>query len=864
LLYHYFSIFGTKWKQPRMTFKSRFIFILFFSLFISTTDNVFSQHIIRGLVTDSISNEPLPFVSVFLKGTSIGTVTDNAGKFSLKILHTNHILIIRSLGYKEKTLKPPGEKEAALSIRLSPTSKQMSEIVVRSKGIKYKKKDNPAVFFVKKVIDSKNKYSPLNKEFYSYEKYEKISLALNNFQKDKHKNLLKRFDFLINYVDTSSISGKPILPFSSKEMIESYYFQNSPRDEKQIIKARKSSGIDEMLSDEGVEDFLNEIFKNVNIYDNDISLFLKQFVSPLSTGGPDFYKYYLIDTVKIAGDECMNLGFVPFLSESTGFTGHIYVTLDSTNFIKKVKLGIPKNINLNFVQKLAIDQEFERAPDGTRLMTKDDITVEFALNPKSDALYARRTSTYSKHSFEKPANLSVFNQIGSTIKEDDAEKKPETYWKESRTDTTLNKENSVDKMLHQLRKNPLYYYSEKVFSALVVGYIPTSSTKNLFTLGPMYSSVSTNSVEGVRLRAGGLTTANLNDQLFAKGFLAYGTKDHILKYNAEIEYSFNKKKEIANEYPINSIKLATSYDLNRLGQQYRYSPPDNFFLSMKRQPDSKMTYQRKIELSYNRDFYSQLSLGTTLRYRTEFAITQYVPFADNTSGQPIQSYSMGEIQLKLRYAPGEKIYQSIGSRRPISRNAPVFSLQQNLALKGMLGSDFDYCFTELGFQKRFWFSAYGNANVILNAGKVWTKNPFPMLIIPNANLSYTIQYESYPMMNALEFINDQYLSWDLNYNINGLILNRIPLLKKLKLREIVSFRGLYGSLSEKNNPTQSTGLYQFPTESHKMGKDPYMEAGVGVENIFNFLRVDYVWRLTYLDHPNIDKSGIRISLNFSF
>jgi len=139
-----------------------------------------------------------------------------------------------------------------------------------------------------------------------------------------------------------------------------------------------------------------------------------------------------------------------------------------------------------------------------------------------------------------------------------------------------------------------------------------------------------------------------------------------------------------------------------------------------------------------------------------------------------------------------------------------------------------------------------------------------MLIIPNANLSYTIQYESYPMMNALEFINDQYLSWDLNYNINGLILNRIPLLKKLKLREIVSFRGLYGSLSEKNNPTQSTGLFQLPTESFKMGKDPYMEAGVGVENIFNFLRIDYVWRLTYLDHPNIDKSGVRISLNFSF
>lgn len=847
-----------------MTFKNLFILTVLLLLFDSVLFETTAQNVIKGIVTDSINNEALPCVSVYLKGTSIGTTTDNNGKFTLKVPYTNRILKFTSLGYNEKSIIPSNEKQDYLTIRLSVSTHYMSEVIVKSKKIRYKKKDNPAVFFVKKVIDSKEQYNPLNKEFYHFEHYEKINLAWNNFKKNKNKNLLKTFVFLTNYVDTSNLSGKPILPISSKEMIEDFYYRKSPRTEKRIIKAKKNSGIDEMLSDDGVDQFLNEIFKDIDIYDNNISLFLRQFVSPLSTGGPDFYKYFLLDTVQIAGDKCMDLGFIPFSAESTGFTGHLYITLDSTNFIKRVKMNLPKEINLNFVQNLAIEQEYNRALDGTRLLVRDDIAVEFALDPKSDALYARRTSTFAHHSFESPTDLTIFNRKESTVIEDDAGHKSESYWKENHLDTLPMKENAVDKMLVQLRKNPLFYYSEKVFSALVIGYIPTSSKNNLLTLSPMYSSISTNAVEGVRLRAGGLTTAHLNNRLFGKGFLAYGTTDQVFKYHAELEYSFNKKKEIANEFPINSIKASYNFDLNHLGQQYRHSPPDNFFLSLKRQPDDKMTYQRKIELSYNRDFYSQISVGATMRYRTEYATPSHIPFVNNTSGQNIDSYSLGEMQLKLRYAPGEKFFQSMGSRRPISRNAPVFTILQSVARKGILGSDYDYCFTEVGFQKRFWLSAYGNANVILNAGKVWTKNSFPLLIIPNANLSYTIQYESYPMMNALEFVNDQYFSWDLNYNMNGLILNQIPLLKKLKLREIVSFRGLYGSLNDKNNPALTADLYKFPTGSYRMGNDPYMEAGVGVENILNFIRIDYIWRLTYLNHSNIDKSGIRISFNFTF
>ena len=822
-----------------------------------------AQNRIIGVVTDSLTHEALPFISVSLKGTTTGSMTDNSGKFILMAPYNSKFISLKSIGYKDKTISLSNQKLISLKIQLSPTSYNISEIVVKPKKNKYKKKGNPAVDFVKRVIASKEKYNPLNKPYYQYEHYEKINIALNNFQKEKNKVLLKKYKFLTNYVDTSRLSGKPILPISTRELLEDYYYRKSPRSEKRIVIDKKSAGIDEMLSEDGVDQVLIEVFRDIDIYDNDITLFLKRFVSPLSTGGPDFYKYYLLDTVEIAGEKCIDLGFVPFSSQSSGFTGHLYITQDSSNFVKKVQLNFPKDININFIQNMSIEQEFNRAPDGTRLLMSDDVIIEFSILSKSKGFFAERISKFTHHSFDCPADSSVFNQPENTILQVNAARKPENNPEQSRHDSIPSNRKSVDNMLVQLRKDPLYFLTEKVTSILITDYVETSDKDNKITLGPVYNIISANSIEGVRLRAGGFTTARINDHLFANGYLAYGLKDQKFKGMAQLEYSFTKKKEQANEFPINSIRATYNYDLNRLGQQYLYTSSDNLFLSLKRQNDDKITYQRKIELSYNREFYSQFSGGIDLRYRTEFA-TPYMPFVDITTGQNVASYSLGEAQLRLRYAPGENYYQTLSKRRSFSHDAPVFNLSHTFAIKGLLGSNYDYNRTEIGIQKRFWFSAYGNTNIILRAGKVWNKVPFPLLILPNANLSYIIQYESYPMMNALEFINDQYVSWDMNYNMNGLLFNQIPFLKYLKLREILSFRGLYGNLSNQNNPAFSNGLYEFPIGSYKMGNVPYMEAGIGVNNIFNFLRVDYIWRLNYLDHPNIDKSGIRISMDFTF
>ena len=529
-------------------------------------------------------------------------------------------------------------------------------------------------------------------------------------------------------------------------------------------------------------------------------------------------------------------------------------------------MNFPQKINLNFVDYMSLEQNFTRGADGTRQLADEHITTEFKLVDNSDGIYAKRDVYYRNYVYKPSADaLSAFKKPEKVIEPAEATHRTEAYWDDNRQVEVSKKETSVDKMMAQLRTYPVYYWTEKTLKVLFTGYIPAPKEKEpLFYIGMMNTTISGNTLEGVRLRAGGMTTAWLNPHLFYKGYMAYGFKDHRMKGMAEVEYSFHKKKEYANEFPIHSLKARYTSDVNQYGQHYLYTSQDNVFLSLKRQKDDRIGYQRKAELTYNNEFHSGFSFQLTSRFRQDES-SYLIPFLkQDEMATPVKKISNTEFEVKLRYAPNEKFFQTQWNRFPVSLDAPVFSLSHTMAAKGMLGGDYTYQYTEAGFQKRFWFSAFGYTDVILKAGKVWNKVPFPLLIIPNANLSYTIQPESYSLMNAMEFMNDEYASWDVTYYLNGFLFNRVPLLKKLKWREVLSFRGLYGNLSDKNNPTVSNDLFRFPATTSYMGDTPYMEVGVGVENILKVLRFDYVWRLTYRNLPGIDKSGLRISLHMTF
>lgn len=828
-----------------------------------------AQYIVQGVVTDSLTREPLSYVSVRLKNTTEGTTTGSDGRFYFKTHRSEGVLVISTVGYNEYSRLIHPARNLSYKVALSPATYALNEVLVKPKREHYRKKDNPAVEFVRRMIEHRDDHSPNEKDFWQRDRYEKTTFALNNFDEEKQKKwLYRKFDFLTEYVDTSAVTGKPILTVSARELLATDYYRKSPHSEKQWVKGRKQAGVDEFLSKQGMQAAINEVFKDVDIYENNISLFTNKFVSPLSRIGTGFYKYYLMDTLQIGGETCADLAFTPFNSESFGFNGHLYVTLDSTYFVKRAVLNFPKKINLNFVDYMLLEQEFKRAEDGTRLLDHESITVEFKLTEGQDGIFARRVADYSRYSFLPTEEADkAFTKPERIIEETEALSRPETFWAENRPQAAISQqENSVDRLMAQLRGYPVYYWTEKVLSILFTGYIPTSKEAPLFYIGPMNATISGNTLEGPRIRAGGMTTAWLNPHLFGKGYIAYGFKDERLKGLAEVEYSFKKKKEYANEFPIHSLKVRYESDVNQYGQNYLYTSKDNVFLALKREKDDRIGYYRQAEMTYTNEFCSGFSFQLTARRRTDES-SYLIPFLrkDGEVYSPVKDFSTSAAELKLRYAPNEKFFQTQWNRFPVSLDAPVFTLSHTIAGKGVLGSDYTYNHTEAGIQKRFWFSAFGYTDIILKAGKVWDKVPFPLLIMPNANLSYTIQPESYSLMNAMEFMNDEYFSWDVTYFLNGWLFNRIPLLKKLKWREIVSCRGLYGHLSDKNNPDMTQGLFAFPIASTRtMGKTPYVEAGVGIENIFKALRLDYVWRLTYRDSPDIDKSGLRISLHMTF
>ena len=449
---------------------------------------------IRGVVVDSIDGGPLPYASVSLEDTGKGVMTDGNGNFSLSALGKEIVLEVSFLGYNTKKVKAVPGKTTNLRITLVPSDVVLNEVVIKPGREHYRRRDNPAVRFVKQVIERRESNDPRHHNYYSYDQYEKMVFAMNEFQPKEKKN--GKFNFVKDFIDTLEV-GITILPVSEKERVEKVYYRHSPRSEKRLVTGSKSSGVDEVFSRDGIRQFLDEAFQEVDIFRNNIPLFLQRFVSPLSTIGPGFYKYYLLDTLEVAGQPCVDLGFVPFNSESFGFTGHLYVTLDSTYFVKRVILNVAKDINLNFVSGMTIEQTFERTPDDTRLLTKDDIRVNFKLSEKTKGMYAQRLILYSNHSFLPPPEQEarIFEENAPVIIQQEAYNRKDDFWEVNRPELARKKNpNSVEKLMVRLRSVPIFYITEKVVTTLVSGYIPTNKDprKNQFDLGPMNSTINGN------------------------------------------------------------------------------------------------------------------------------------------------------------------------------------------------------------------------------------------------------------------------------------------------------------------------------------------------------------------------------------
>ena len=814
---------------------------------------------ITGLVRDSLSREGIAYASISLMGTSEGTIANDKGGFNINTRASFTRLRISAMGYKTKEVEIKPGQGSVILVDLVSSGVELDEVVVRKGKEKYSKKDNPAVEMIRKLRARRDDNDPKRFPHYGYTQYERMMLGLGNL--DDIISKPEEQAWISEYADTSMLTGKRVLPISIKETVARDYYDATGH--KRIILGSKHAGIDERIDQNNVKKILDDFMGEIDIFQNDVTLLTNRFVSPLSRIAVDFYKFYLNDTVDVDGERCAVLSFVPFTPQTFGFLGRLYVSLeDTTMFIKRVSMGVPYDINLNYVERMSVVQDFDRAPNGSRLKVRDNIEVSFKLMPGVPEAFARRETTYRDHNFERP-ETGAFNFKGSQSIGSGAEFMPDEFWQEYRPEDVRSTTASIKGLMQRLRGSKLFYWAEQFVVVMVNGYIPTAKVSKV-DIGPLNTLISGNSLEGLRLRLGAMTNVNLSRRWFARAYMAYGFRDKRLKYMGSLEYSFVPKKSLDQEFPIHSLRLTHRYDVDKLAQHYLYTNQDNVFLTLRRHKDVRMQYLRTTRLEYRHEWYNHFSIALGIEHNIHES-TRYVPFV-YADGDVRQRYTQAGFTAQLRFAPGETFYQARSYRVPINMDAPIMTLTQTYMPKGFMGSLHEINKTELGIQKRFWFSAFGYADVIVKGEKVWSKVAYPDLLMPNVNLSYTIQPESYSLMKPMEFINDQALSWDLTYWGNGVLMNRLPLIKRLRLREVLTLRGIWGSLSDKNNPAQSSDVFLFPADAlcQPMGDKPYMEAGVGIDNILTILRVDYIWRLTYRDHAGTDRRGVRIQLHFNF
>lgn len=832
---------------------------------------------ITGEIVDK-DGYAIPYASAMYKGHHIATASDMNGAFTIE-RHEGWTLTISSVGFRSQTIKIDASTPSHLKIVLKEDSKSLNEVIVKSKRARYSRKDNPAVALMRRVIAAKSKTHLDNHDYYQFNKYQKITLSMNDLQpKDLETGMFKKSSWLLDQIETSPYNNKLILPLSVDETVTQHVYRKNPKTEREIVMGQKTEGINKVIqTGEIINTLLKDIFTDVDIYDDYVRLLQYPFTSPIGKTAISFYRYYIQDTVYVDRDLCYHINFIPNNQQDFGFRGDLYVLADSTLHVKKCTMTIPARSDVNFVENMKIEQEYTRLPDGDWVLTKDDMFAELKLNKLFNKLLVVRTTRLSDYAFDELPN-KLFKGKAKVRHEADAMIRDEAFWEQYRTVDLTRGETSMNSFIHKMQQSKGYKWVIFGVRAFLENYVETGSTNtpSKFDIGPVTTMVSSNFVDGLRFRLSGRTTANLNKHWFWSGYYAYGSKSHKHYYSSEVTYSLNKKKNLPFEFPQRNITFETSYDIMSPSDKFLRHNKDNIFMAFRTQKVQQMYFYNRQKLSFDYETDWGFSFNTSLKAEsnepTGNLVFKRMPASSQILTDPfVDKIRTTELAIGIRYNPGQTYMNTKQRRWPVNLDSPEFKLSHTMGLSNVLGGQYQFNRTELGVYKRFWMGSWGYVDTHLNGGIEWNKVPFPLLIMPPVNLSFFEHENTFSMMKNMEFLNDRYAFWSVAWDLNGKILNRLPLVKHLKWREYVAFKGMWGTLTDKNNPrllTQNATdelLFELPSTTQLMDKKvPYMELVVGVHNIFKFFAIDYVHRFNYNDVPGTKKNGIRFGFNMSF
>jgi len=843
-------------------------FLLFIFLVCLSIASYAQNTIVTGTITDAQTNQPLPFVSVSFPGTSIGVNSDNNGKYRLESGKSYTQLKFSFVGYKPVVRTIVAYKEQVINVKLQSDVQTLQAVTIKSgKKTRYRNKGNPAVELIRQVIAHKDSNRMQSYDYTEYQQYEKLQFSfINVSEKFFKKGLTHNYKFLYDSRDTTDLPGKSLLPVYQEEKITQTYYRKDPLKTKKIVLGEKKANVVTFVDEEGVNTYLNRMYNEIDIYQNNIFLMTNQFLSPICDEAPTFYKFFITDTIEVNHQKLIELSFTPRNGNDMLFEGLIFVTLDGKYGVQKASLSINKNVNLNWVKGMQADLDYEQNPDGRYHLAKSTTKASFGVKKKGDkGIFGERTISYMNYQVNVHRPDSVYSGPDQVI-QNGAMYRNDQFWTTSRGRDTLTAiEANAYKNIDSLQNIPSFKHLMTAINLFAVGFIQAGPVE----VGPIGTFYTYNPVERSRFKLALRTTDTFSTRWYLETYGAYGFGDKQFKYLASAAYSLNNKS--IYKFPNDYIKLSTQYDIKIPGEELAFAAPDEFYNSFTRGVNNKFLYNRYYKLDYVKEFDNHFS------YSLEFKHWQQTPagslyFNNTLNGVPhsLPSITTSDIELGLRYAPHEQVVQGKLYRIGIPSKYPVltFDFQQNI--KGLFGGQYNYRNVSGRIDKRFYLSQLGYADFSVEGSYLFGQVPFPLLDIHHGNQTYSFDFDSYNLMNFLEFVSDHYADAKLDYNLNGFILNKVPLIKKLKWREIISFKVLYGGLRDENNPALNPALLQFPVnqngtaQTYTLNHQPYVEGGIGIGNIFKIFRIDFIERFTYLNNPNVSRYGIRGSAWFDF
>ncbi len=846
--------------------KRSVLFVAFVGMFLSS----FAQTVIKGVIKDAESQKPIQYVSVYFKGGK-GISSSADGTFSITTTNPkNTVLIFSYVGYKPvtKNIWPDHEQEINVYMELAENKKVT---VKANRRGRYTNKNNPAVELIRKVVENKDKNRITSAyDYVSYEQYEKMELMLTKTpEKLMNNKFLKNFKFVFQNTDTTKIQGRAMLPCYLDETLSQRYYRKNPEKNKVYILGEKKVDFKEYLDVEGISSYLDRLYENVDVYDNNISLLANQFLSPIADAAPTFYRFYIRDTIELEGTKLVRLDFSPRNLEDLLFKGTLFVTLDGNYSVQKLVMSISKHANLNFVRELHVNQDFAKGPDGRYHVVMSNTIVEFSITKGAQSsIVGERTVSLKNYKINEPGPDSVYQGSGIVKLNEEKKNQTDSFWEKHRSPQLSEAESKVYSNIDSLTNLKSFKTFMDIATLVLAGY----KSFGPYEVGPLNAFYSFNPVEGFRLRVGGRTTPKFNPNIYLENYVAYGFKDKKWKYFGSLAYSFNGMSIYS--FPNNFVRVSIQRDTKIPGQELQFVQEDNFLLSFKRGKNDKWLYNDFYKAEYVREFGKDF--GYTLGFKnwkqTPAGVITYTK--ENVSGSGlinVPNLTTSELSAEFRWSPHQQFYQGKRFRIPIVNKYPLFKLRYIAGIKGLAGGEYNYQTLNLNIEKRAYFSQLGFSDIVLEGGITFGNLPYPLMTVHRANQTYSYQLNSYNLMNFLEFVSDRFVALSIDHKFNGFFFNKIPLLKKLKWREAISGKILYGGISDQNNPNLNHSTLKFPVDeenhlptTYVLGKTPYIEVSAGITNIFKLIRIDFVKRLTYLDNPNVTEWGIRSRVRIDF